>query len=968
MKTAGATIICYIIALLPTVISAQTADLRKKGIKSNKIPTTVYHSKATGQLTGKILDAVSGEMLTGARVEILNTKLGAIADVEGNYQIDNIQPGEYVLRFTYLGYDTLIVNGLSIQAGESNNIPVSLQAHSKEIDAVVITADIDQASEAALTLLQLSTTQISDNISGKTILAQSNDFQSSTVLRRMPGVTLVEDRYLCVRGLFERYNNILLNGSPMPVTAVERQGFDYNLIPASFLTNVRIHKTGTADQFSEFAGGLVFLQTPDLPTENTFRLNLQTVWNTYTTFQPFHTTTTTREVLPGFPAPDYFPQAFPTTANYQQAGPDRQIQAAKLLDNNWFPKRIQAPPGIQFNAFGQKKWELDENSHIGVVAGLTYTGQYIHSRYQFKTFDFYYDSLTQATQTDSGLLKLYLQNRLLSGMANFTWRISPQHTIRWFNLFSFLTENSAKEDRGNYFNPAEDSTQNIEYLVEAVRFQQQLIHANQLTGEHQFQNTRLKWLLFFNGSQQIEPFQRPINYIYDTDANTWRLEDLQGLYTLDALYTTSQQSDKYTGGDIQLSHHRQKNAHHFWLRGGCFYNHILRNFAGRTFIFLPTANFARDSTLLLYSRGADLYNPENIGIDGLMLEETTDSSHHFLGKAWNIAPNISADWQIHQWYINAGLRFENYRTRLTGEDINHTTTFTIQARNWQHWLPSFNVRYALSSHQNLRFAFWKTLSRPGLRELSRLLYHNTISSLLWSSNSDLEPCRIYNVDLRYEWSNGGSNLFSCSLFGKKLLQPIELFSELRGRSVDIANGLINRDNAWIGGLEIEWRQQLGTLFDGELWQYLTYYGNLSLMRSRVNIDNLSQWLKPGLPLQGQAGYLITQSIYCNLRRWNIALFYNRAAKRIAIAGNRFEDGSQYLTTWEMPRDLLDFQLTYLPTLHWEVRLFCQDILNSALVWRNIYDFERHRYNSARDPFIRNERRGQSFFLGITYKW
>jgi len=64
--------------------------------------TTYAQSKGT--ITGKVIEATSGTPLVGANV-MLGSSQGASADIQGNYTITGVEPGNYQISASFLGYE-----------------------------------------------------------------------------------------------------------------------------------------------------------------------------------------------------------------------------------------------------------------------------------------------------------------------------------------------------------------------------------------------------------------------------------------------------------------------------------------------------------------------------------------------------------------------------------------------------------------------------------------------------------------------------------------------------------------------------------------------------------------------------------------------------------------------------------------------------------------------------------------------
>jgi len=61
-----------------------------------------------GTIKGSIIDEITKEPLIGAAVLIEGTTKGASTDLDGNYEIQNVDAGTYTLRASYVSYETVI--------------------------------------------------------------------------------------------------------------------------------------------------------------------------------------------------------------------------------------------------------------------------------------------------------------------------------------------------------------------------------------------------------------------------------------------------------------------------------------------------------------------------------------------------------------------------------------------------------------------------------------------------------------------------------------------------------------------------------------------------------------------------------------------------------------------------------------------------------------------------------------------
>lgn len=84
--------------------------------------TGVHAQNKPASVKGKVIDKETKEGLLGANIYIKGTNLGASANLDGSYTIQNIKPGEYTFEVSYIGYEKLIQTGVKFTAGEEKEL------------------------------------------------------------------------------------------------------------------------------------------------------------------------------------------------------------------------------------------------------------------------------------------------------------------------------------------------------------------------------------------------------------------------------------------------------------------------------------------------------------------------------------------------------------------------------------------------------------------------------------------------------------------------------------------------------------------------------------------------------------------------------------------------------------------------------------------------------------------------------
>jgi len=98
-------------------------------------------ASTVGKISGTVTDNASGEALAGANVMIAGTGLGGSADENGNYFIINVPPGSYSVTASYIGYESVTLEGISVNVDKTSKADFGLAAGAVEGAAVTVTAE-----------------------------------------------------------------------------------------------------------------------------------------------------------------------------------------------------------------------------------------------------------------------------------------------------------------------------------------------------------------------------------------------------------------------------------------------------------------------------------------------------------------------------------------------------------------------------------------------------------------------------------------------------------------------------------------------------------------------------------------------------------------------------------------------------------------------------------------------------------
>ena len=110
------------------------------------------------------------------------------------------------------------------------------------------------------------------DVLGAEAIGRLGDSNVAVALRRVPGLSLVQDRFIYIRGLGERYSASMLNGAFIPSPDLTRNVIPLDIFPTAIVDSLRVQKAYSADMPANFGGGSVDIRTKGIPDNFTFLL------------------------------------------------------------------------------------------------------------------------------------------------------------------------------------------------------------------------------------------------------------------------------------------------------------------------------------------------------------------------------------------------------------------------------------------------------------------------------------------------------------------------------------------------------------------------------------------------------------------------------------------------------------------------------------------------------------------------
>ena len=886
----------------------------------------------TGTVSGIVKDAQSGETLIGAFVEVVGGDAKAITNLDGTFSLTGVPAGTVSLKVSYLGYiDALLENVKS----PSEGVTVEMSSDDQMLSATTVTAEQRRNTQASLMRITRETPLIISNVSAQEI-GRTQDSNAGEVIRRVPGISLIDDKFVMVRGLSQRYNNVWINGGAAPSSEADSRAFSFDLIPSSQIDNLTIVKVLSAEYPADYSGGFILIQTRDVPESNSFNISAGGNFNDRS-YNDFISYNSHLGSLPGG-----------IGASLRGFGNKTVDLKANGLDNDWSVKKINPVSDRKLSASLSRRWDIGGHQ-VGLSAAANWSQEFrTLDPMQNNLFGVYDHQNNRSNYLRHSVDSQYNDNSRFGAMLNMTWIIpSGVAKFQFKNIFNRI-------DNHRYtFRDGISAQANEEKSAEYF-YRSRTTYNGQITGTHYMGDNTLDWCTGFSYADRIVPDRR--RYLVN-DA----LES--GVMALTTGNDISREWTDLREGITSLSVNDKQVFHigdrEGYVKGGVYGEYRGRKYNTRVFIYNWNVY---DNTLPAGFQKMDvpqlLSNPECFGEDKLHLLEEPHMRNNYRGANWLAAGYINASVPLGRLEILGGLRYEYNDMELISNTRDHELSESSRHYTGGGLFPSATATFRIDEKQNLRLSYGRSINRPEFREVSSSVYYDFDLASDVQGNTDLRNCYIDNVDLRYELYPSSSETVSIAAFYKHFDSPIEWTYTVSG-GTDLVYSYMNALSADNLGLEMDIRKSLA--FIG--LENLSLSFNGALIHSKVHFEEGSK--EEDRPMQGQSPYLINGGLFYSSKNLglDVALLYNRIGKRIigvgrtegAIGG---EDQARVPDSYEMPRNSLDLTLSKKIGENFDLKLYFRNLLGEGITYKQ-FEGEIGQITRAYNP-------GRNIGLQITY--
>lgn len=807
---------------------------------------------------------------------------------------------------------------------------------------------------------------------GSEQISKGTASDAGDIVSKVTGTTIVEGKFVVVRGLADRYTSTTLNGADIPSADPYRKSVQLDLFPAAIIDNIVVAKTFTPDLPGAFTGGAVNIVTKSIPSRHFFKMSLGASYNTQSSLNDAFPTYSggafdwaalddgTRELPPQFAADGFF---IPGRVGTTVAGNATLARLTRELGPTQFgPVNGSSPVNNSFSlSTGDQFYFL--GMPAGYFMGMSYN----------RSFSSYEGGTRNRFRNDAGALQPSVELKDKRGVMEASWVTSVSlglkpvegHEFAFNFLYNQFAEDTARTSDGASIDTAGTPTA---LEQNELLFVERHLHTFQLKGTHELPRhnaPKFEWLATLSETTQAEPDSRFFNAfkrpgpggttIYQINSAEIPQPFLPTRYFRDLLDENFNLKSDFTWPFLQWAGLDSE------FKAGGYFSASKREFTERTFQykmasalgdvgeFTGTPNTFLDDAALQFTSGR---------IERYLVNEIGNSRYE--GQQDITAAYMMSDLAAtERLRLIGGARLEMTDLSIAGTGGSNLggANSSLQAA---HWLPSLNLVYNLATDMNLRVAWAQTIARPSYREIANYQAYDPSIDTLVRGNPALQISTVDNYDVRWEWFQRPGEVFSVSGFYKKIAKPIER------KFVDLQGDILiyeNRDQATVYGIELEARKKLDVLsplLDNFSWGF-----SYSMLKSEVKLtpgELATKQLgvpdaKATRPLYDQSPYIFSTDLnYDNKRTGtSMTLGYSVVGPRLTIASALIND------VYEQPAPQLDFVWSQRLRPGMSLKLTAKNLLDP--VYRRTYgekDLSQNSYSAYT--------KGMTFGISLSYEY
>ncbi|MAM30572.1 MAG: TonB-dependent receptor [Flavobacteriaceae bacterium] len=736
----------------------------------------------TGTIEGTLTDKdANGEPLPFANVIIKGTTKGTTTDFDGKYIIENVPVGDYIIEFSFVGYETLEIPNVSVETDKFTRIDAALGASAAALDEVFITVQTSRERETALLLEQKDAVAVVESI-GAQQMGKLGVSDASAATTKISGVSKTDGSGdVFVRGLGDRYLTTTLNGLPIPSDDIERKNIGLELFNTRLIQSIGVSKTMSPNLSADQASGNINITSKELSGSSELSARVRSGINTNViqngVFDNYKVSANDNDVTAGIYVKDI-------------------STGRAITEQTWAPQTANLPidNSVSFS-IGKK---LGERFKVLFTAGQNSSYEYRDGEFRQFRSNFIDDSIPDAITWNKEVTT--------SGMFTTKFKADDNNDLKLTALvINKVTDQVFEGGREGTASIFEETDEGEAFqFIRDQNLKKTLVSVTQLSGDHEISEMNtLTWAGGYNYLSADEPnrIRNEVNFNF-TDPDRAGLVQLGRTGGFQQRKSVQKIEDiEYNGRIADLIKIYDTDTNKFSINFGGDYRKKTRDFASRFYGVEETVINAVNPESI--DQISEIFTQENF--DNNLLKLNVQDPDFYDGTLQSVAGFANFAGQLGKFSVAAGLRFQKDDIDVNFDVGNFAGRTGSSIKDYRRLYPSLNLKYEINDKHSIRFANSTTRTLPEFKEIAPFEYVSPQGQIT-RGNTEVEASTNYNYDLKWEFFPSNDQLVSLTAFYKEIEDPINKVQD-RG-SAGIFSYFNSGEQAEIYGVEVETRVNL----------------------------------------------------------------------------------------------------------------------------------------------------------------
>ncbi len=736
--------------------------------------TAFSFAQGTGSIVGKLTDKdYNNDPLPFANILIKGTGKGVTSDIDGLYAIENLTAGIYTVVFSFVGYETVEIDNVKVEANKVTTVNVPMGASAAALDEVVINTTTKRESVVALLIEQKKAVEIKESI-GAQEMGKLGISDASSATTKISGINKTDGSGdVFVRGLGDRYLSTTLNGLPIPSDDIERKNIDLSLFPTRLIQNVSVSKTTSPRISADQSSGNIDITSKELNNSKVLSISLSGSANT--------------NVMSDGVSDNYKGSANSSDLSFGFYSSDLNARDA-ITQQSWNPEIISNPINRSFGLSAGTK--IGEKLRVLVTAGQSDSYEYREGIFRQFRSNFIDDIIPDAIT--------WSRTITTSGLFHSEYKVNNNNDLQFNTLFINKIQDNVFEGgragTGVIFEET-DPTEGLSQFIRDQNLKKTLLSVSQLSGTHDIsEKNKLDWAAGYNFLSADEPkrIRNEVNFNEDIVqlGRTGGFQQRKSFQKIEDI--------EYNGRLEDIHTFYETDTNLFQVKAGLNFRNKTRDFKSQFFgVEEAFTNAINPESIDLIS---DIFTQSRF--DNGVLKLNTLRADLYDGELKSIAGYIDFIGTIGKLTVEAGVRYQNDDISVNFDVGNFPGRIGSTAKEYRRLYPSINLKYAINDEHNIRFANSITTTLPEFKEIAPFEYVSQVGQVT-RGNPNIEASIDYNYDLKWEYFPSSDQLVSVTGFYKKIEDPINKVQD-RG-SAGVFSYFNSGNKAEVYGVELETR-------------------------------------------------------------------------------------------------------------------------------------------------------------------